>query len=528
MTPLLIAAMVSTSPVAPGNYDGAWEVKVYDHGNVESSVFDSEGELVAGPFAAKSFTVPEVAAWNDENPVWYVLRTVKDGAEEETVFGFAEKKLTDGGFYVNGRKTPLKFGPKALNGNAAKGGEIAREVAWKEGYYILPEGVEAPGFNESPSPLAMFHAFQNWSVKGTNFNQRFTVKNKNVFTDASKVVCRWHLLLDGEEEDDGEVDLYGLGPGEEATYDMMPEALGAAASGKTVSVRFIFENDEGHEIAADQIDLVSTRELDTLKAREGWIPDWLTPGFLKKKVGFSLETEGTAKKVRIFEAGGLKLGYSEDRIVEGRLTKKGMIFDEILVHSIVPALENGPAAGFGEKLFPLSPVENEDGALAFTSFGESRGVRYSARWKVFPDGAISVKAKLKALDASSKQRLGFTFSAPVSSFKTWEGETLEWFGLGPRATSPADRDGAFLGRWEMEISASPFLFTAEEVRGARLGGFTVRTLGSPFAIRAEQDSLSVFAEPDSSGEAAISFTVSINDKSLTAQTPSDGKEIPQL
>ncbi|MCR5414404.1 MAG: hypothetical protein K6F50_06725 [Kiritimatiellae bacterium] len=526
--PAVLCAAVLTNPAVPGLYGGPWEVSVSAGGKTESRLLDMEGNLVAGPFAAKKFTVPQVETWNAENPVWYVLETVEDGVKEETVFGFSERKLTDHGFFVNGRNVCLKFGPKELNGNAAiEGGPVSPEEAWKNGVYLLPGSVKTPDARCGDGD-AMFHAFRDWSVTGTNYNQRFVVRNRNSFIDATGVTCRWHLLLDGEEEDDGVVDLYGLGPGQETVHDMIPEAIEALSGGKSVSVRFTFEDEDGKTLAEDQIDLALARELDSLAGPKGWIPDWLAFGFMKPKVGFSLETAGAANKVRTFKANGLKFKYGDDATEEGALWKTGLIFDTMLVHSVLPCREVPADGGPFVLRKPLFPVVNREGALSFVSVGERNGVGYSAEWTVHPFGVVSVKARLKATAAPFGTRLGFVFQCPTSSFRTWAGEELEWFGLGRRATRPGDAEGAFLGRWETEIQSPPWSFSAEEVRGVRLGGFTVRTLGVPFAISADSGSLSVFVSPGEDGHAEISFTISINDKSLSARTPCDGADLPSL
>ena len=110
----------------PGREAAAWEVEVVTRGEVESRVLDSEGDLVAGPFAAKRFAVAGTKAWSAEKPVWYTLVTESDGERKETVFGFAEQVIRGGRLYVNGRPVRVKAGPKALNGNAGLAAQAHR------------------------------------------------------------------------------------------------------------------------------------------------------------------------------------------------------------------------------------------------------------------------------------------------------------------------------------------------------------------------------------------------------------------
>ena len=67
--------------------------------------------------------------------------------------------------------------------------------------------------------------------------------------------------------------------------------------------------------------------------------------------------------------------------------------------------------------------------------------------------------------------MGFVVSGEPSS--------VEWYGLGPWCTVPGAVEGAFSGRWKAEIRDG---MTFEEVRGVKIGDFTLRTLRAPLSI----------------------------------------------
>ena len=507
---------ISTRPVVEGRYDGPWQVAVSAAEEFEYEVRDSEGETVAGPFASREFPVPDPRLWSDETPACYTLVAKNESNRVEKVFGFAEMLVVDGKFRVNGRPVRVKLGPKSLNGNAVVSGECPVEDAWREGLYRLTAEDIARFSVEKPrsTPEAARHAFQDWSVKGTNYNQRFVVANRNAFVDANAVDCRWHLLVDGEEVDDGRVDLFGLGPGREASFDMPPEVIAARYRDGTVSVRFTFRKD-GETVATDQIDLVASRELNSFNRPEGWLSEYLVPGFLKPSVGCR------SGAVRVFTTRKTRFSYGEDGICTGRFEKRG-IFDTTLVTSITPCSEE-PAENPTTESRPLSSVESRGGALTFVSAGTCLGVECAARLTVYRSGEVTCRSRLRAPSVPRGTRLGLLLGFPPDEFG---GRDVTWFGLGPAATKRTEREGSFLGRWTHENLGGEF--TMEEVRGVCIGDLTVRTLGAPFGVLVDSSRLVVYGEPDENGVVELSFSLSADDDDLSARTPDETSDLPIL
>ncbi len=104
----------TAKPVQKDVYNGAWQVNVQVEGKVKNiSLYDWDDNLVAGPFATTTFTVPEVKPWSAESPTCYKL--VLEGENEivSAVFGFRVSEMRpnkDGKnrFYVNGQPVKLK------------------------------------------------------------------------------------------------------------------------------------------------------------------------------------------------------------------------------------------------------------------------------------------------------------------------------------------------------------------------------------------------------------------------------------
>ena len=530
------AAMIVTHPVVADVYDGAWMVSVAAEEGFEWSVLDWDGRLVAGPFAAKTFCVPEAVAWSAERPVCYRLAMDGgDGERRETVFGFAEKTILGDRFFVNGTPVRLKLGPKSLNGNAAGAFDCTPEAAWTNGVYRLAEShlAQVSVMKPCATPEATRHFFQDWSVKATNYCQRIVVANRNSFRDAADVTLRWTLLVDGEARDDGTIDLCGLKPGQESAFDMPPEVIAARTAPGTVSVRFAFLRG-GAKIAEDQVDLVASREVNTLGWRKGGWLDVVTFGLMTDKVGYS-ETKEDETTVRRFTTGKTVFTFKEDFNREVTYAKRGLWSDTLLVEDVFPARSRPDASGWIELDYPPQPVASRDGALAFSDLRETHGLTVAQRWTICPDGTVACRARLRvSVPSDRKERLGFGLSLPRrpvrSSFFLFDRPLgsdvdVEWFGLGPQSMAPGETEGAFLGRWK---TTADMALAAEGVRGIRVGDLTVRTLGAPFAVTLWGEggtALNLLGEPDENGVVDLSFTLSVDDKDLTARAPADDEPL---
>jgi len=520
-TALLVSATaaalsISTRPVLRDRYDGAWTVRVAGAAGPETdySVLDMDGNCVAGPFALNWFAVHSPRLWSDEKPERYRLVAVSGTNREEKVFGFRTMVVRDGLLVVNGRPVRVRFAPKALGGNAAPASAISEEDALAEGIYAIPGDIALQIAHERPraTDTATAHAFRNWSATATNYFGRVVVKNRNSFTDAEGVRLFWSLLVDGEETDDGEFDLRGLGPGRSTSFDMPPEVEEARFGGGTVSIRFKFVKD-GKTLAIDQTDVVESRGTDPLSdssggdvgfERSGDEMTFTSGGWLSGRAAFALDA-GTGLPSSYRRGGFMGFGGTD-------------------VVAVAAALEGEGAADCASAL-SVSPVVERNRSLSVTTVSRSGfhqqfrvdtsvSVASFAEWTAYPSGAVACSIRLSP---SKNARAGVAFTIRVGG-----DATAEWFGLGPDDNSPGDNEGVFLGRWRRDFSERPI--AAESVRGVGVGGFAVRTLGAPFAIRVQNigDGLAqvfVFAAASAAdGPSDLSFTMSANDGDLTARS----------
>lgn len=518
MTPAAEIA-VFTRPI-DGVYTGPWMVEVAVRGEADCRVFDEKGRLVAGPFAAKEFAVPDVRTWSAETPVCYRLRATIAGETRETVFAFAERVVKDGRLYVNGRPVRLKLAPKALNGNVVPATDCSREEALREGVYRLSRDQLDRLAVERPSAISgeTRHRFQDWSVVPTNYFSRIVVTNRNAFRDASDVTLRWTVLRDGCAEKSGEIDLLKLKPGCSTSFDMPPEVVAARFGEGTVGVRFAFVR-AGETIAEDQIDLVASRELKPFgMASEGWL-DAILPACFADRVAYGElpRPDGSVQRRFTTDDAVFAYGTSGDGTVS--YSKCGFFSDTELVRRVTPYREEPVAAAEDVVLdLPPSPVEEHGGALSFTDLDEVGPLRMAARWTVSPDGSVACQARLRAEGAAPHERLGVVLSLGSAVRR------IEWFGRGPWSHGRTGTEGAFLGRWTTDPGED---FSAEETRGIRLGDLTVRTLGAPFAFRLQGGTRLLLAgDPGADGTVELAFTLSVGDRELTARTSSGEVSVP--
>ncbi len=434
---------------------------------------------------------------------------------------------------------------------------------------VLSDRTPEPGYSE------VKHVYQNWSVKATNYFQRIVVRNKNFFTDASGVMLKWTLFVDGEEEDDGTFDLHSLAPQTEAVYDMPDEAIKALRFGGTVSVRFEFTRDS-KLIASDQIDLMDDRNYRAISSGGG-------------KVRYS-EKDGTFS----FKAGGVLATFSRATGALVSLKKTGWVWDTELLKSPMAldayrapsSNEAGAHAAWKQhsldKLVPgeavVGPVEEKDGALTFTTLVEWKGAepktakplifKVATRWTIYPNGTIACQSKIRPYGPKVElARVGYSFTLPEKN------PGVEWFGRGPWENYPDRKSGAFLGRWKLDARDFFFAYARNEdtgnregTRGVKLGDITLRTLGAPFAFEAgpyspstltscvhpcelpesEETFVAIFAATRGLGGAScgpgpmerdiirtdrdydLAFTISLGDDELTARAPQSEPRLPEL
>ena len=197
---------LTAKPAVPGRYAGVWEMTVETEGEVETSVYDWEGNLVTGPFSAKTFPVPDVKPWSAESPTCYKV-VLNNGSEwVSAVFGFRVSEIRDGRYFLNGQKIKLKganrhetdplyghFVPKArheqdvrmlkeANCNAVRNAHYPQDDYWYylcnvHGIYLCDEAnVESHGYGYGTESLS--HQ-KSWEKATVARNLAMVERNKN-------------------------------------------------------------------------------------------------------------------------------------------------------------------------------------------------------------------------------------------------------------------------------------------------------------------------------------------------------------
>lgn len=483
----------------------------------------------------------------------------------DVILGATIWDWVDQGLY---KKTPEGRTIIAFGGDF---GDKPNDGAFVMNGVVLSDRTPEPGYYE------VKHVYRNWTVTATNYFQRIVVKNKNFFIDSRGVDLKWTLLVDGEKEDGGWFDLYGLGPRQEAIYDMPMEAVRELRFGGTVSVRFEFVKD-GEVVADDQIDLLEDRNYRSLASRGG-------------KVAFESDDNEF-----VFKTGDMKVVFSRRTCMPVSIKKRGWVFDKELLKTPVALdayrVPSSNESWLGEEwaklgldaleATPLSDpvVENRDGALTFAALVEwtakeakvpdSAKIKFATalRWTIYPDGIAACRVQIRPLGPKKElARVGFTMELEDSSPK------VEWFGCGPWENYADRKSGAFLGRWEMDAEDFYFPYARNEncgnregTRGVRVGDLTVRTLGAPFAFEVNPYSSSELRAavhppelPESdktvfgiyaatrglggascgpgpmdrdiimtTGDFELAFAISLADSDLSARVPGVEEQLPEL
>lgn len=370
-----------------------------------------------------------------------------------------------------------------------------------------------------PAYYEVKHVYQNWTVKGTNYNTSIVVRNKNYFIDSHGVELRWQVLTDGRKGKRGTIDLHDLGPQQEAVYEIPAEAIKAMKDAEaSISLRFEFVKD-GAVVADDQIDLVDARETRAICEKPG-------------TVRFDQTTASTGAREYVFRAGGARFTFDaatgtlvslmRDSLAwKNELLREPMRLDVFRAPSSneVPkgdewarnGLRKCTAAAPEPGAKPPVVEELPDGALTFATTATWKGEKgeklngyggpeisveeiplptkpvtfaVATRWTIYPNGTASCTSRIRPLGPELElARVGYSFLLDTAD------PSVEWFGFGPWENYADRMSGAFLGLWRM--SAEDFFVpyarnqdsgNREGTRAVRVGNITLRTLGAPFAF----------------------------------------------
>ena len=500
----LCAVSVGTAPmVVDSFFRGAWEVYVGGaSADASFEVLDAGLKHIAGPFSVDTFQVTDVEPWSDEKPSVYILR-VTDGSESKDIpFGFFTRETAHRSLFVNGRRVRVKLGPGELGGNAAPDdGTLSREEALTKGIYLLSPGEleEIDMLKPLDSDGATRHLFQNWSITATDNLRRISVSNRNAFTGSDSLLIEWTLLRDGEKESHGRMDMLPVAPGCTSARDMPAEALRALFKEGSVAIRFDV-TDGRRTLASDQIEMMQTRDFSWIGGERG-----------KGRVSFS----GGGDSM-VFAAGKTHFSFSKESTMSTVLARKGFFGKTKAMEGVFPCIL-GVAPASPPAIYPVSSVDESDGVLSFSSCFSSAGrttdgafcaVSVSGDWTVYPNGRIGCVFLFDRKGDCGRCGMGFVVSGSPSK--------VEWYGAGPWCTAPGSTEGAFAARWTAGIRDG---MTFEDVRGIKIGAFTLRTLQSPFssAILHKEGKTVLLVFPGGD-DATLAVALSPSDDSLCALT----------
>ena len=437
-----------------------------------------------------------------------------------------------------------------------------------DGFFVM-NGTVLSDRTPKPAYEEVFHVYQNWSVRATNYFQRVVVRNKNFFASANDVKLKWEALVDGKVEDSGMFDLRSLGPQQEAVYDMPESAVNLVRFGGSVSLRFTFTK-FGRVIATEQIEMMEGRNFRAF-----------SPG--KGNVEYS-ETKDSL----VFKAGGMQIAFSKSTLLPCSVKKLGLLFDKELlkdpfrldvyrarISNEEKLAKDSRHLGF-DALVPVSAeystIEEKAGALAFTSLStweaNDTAFHIAARWTIYANGIVACRSKVRPVGPRrALQRIGYSFTLDDKN------PNVEWFGLGPWENYPDRKSGAFLGRWQLDAQDFYFPYgrgedcgNREGTRGVKIGDLTLRTLGEPFSFsvcpwtsreleaanhpqeleKSDKTVAGIYArvrglggascgpgplERDilrTDGDYELAFTIALGEKELAARVPDDDGAIPEL
>ncbi|MBO5647663.1 MAG: discoidin domain-containing protein [Kiritimatiellae bacterium] len=110
------------------------------------------------------------------------------------------------------------------------------------------------------------------------------------------------------------------------------------------------------------------------------------------------------------------------------------------------------------------------------------------KWTVFADGKLACQSEIRPRGRVVElARIGYRFTLD----KIGENASVEWSGAGPFENYPDRKSGAFLGNWAMPLADMVEGYGKPQDMGNResttvvaVPGFTVSTLGAPFAFSA--------------------------------------------
>lgn len=497
------AIAVSAQPATPGDFAGPWVVDTAIEGEATTSVYGSDGRLVAIS-DAKKFVIDRVAPWTTEAPTNY-LAVVSDGqAFYARPLPFRVTEVRDGRLFLNGAAIGLKAVDGATSAEAVRavrGNAVAAEKAsdadapwlYDRAGVLMLSGDE-PGVRrgrcaaapdsgaDGPVDLCTAHRFRDWRAMPTNEFRKVRLENRCAFVGSADVTCRWTALRDGAPFASGLFDISDLGPGAAKAVAFPPVARRIHRErGGLVSLRVRFcrgAAEDAPELGHDQFDLPFSPE--SLPAAEEAAVVSETPDARTHLISAPNGIFGGGWRITVAKADGAPTA----------IARTGWFWDTEILGA--PLRLNGTGA--------------------------------VARWRVRADGTVALRAVAGDQPPGGE---GGAVRFALAFAVRGDDEKVLWFGRGPGPTLPEAKEHASVG--EYAAAADELSGVREDVFGVRIGRLSVRTLGEPFAFRVASDGASdlvrveILAAP---GRELLDLTLSLDDASLLPRLPGEGERWP--
>ena len=338
------------------------------------------------------------------------------------------------------------------------------------------------GGDHSPSPKMQEVKFNYQSISVHFDEERFTVINRHLFTDAGDFAAYASLLADGAEVDRWPLEL-GVPPMEERTFPY-PAALKERMRELTQS----------HPTAELAVTVAFTLRTDTLWAPAGYEVAFGQRVFPHPAAPFACTAPLTVVR------GKWNLGVRGERFsAVFSATRPGLssyVFDGVEYLDAIPApnfwraptdndVGNGmpqryaqwklaslyptPFGGPEPFLFPKVEEREHSVLVSFRYFLPTRPVAsVTVEYEVFGDGTVLTQLHYDAVKGlGDMPEFGMLFKLPAQL------DRMHWYGLGPEETYADRQRGGRLGRWEKTVADNMARYLRPQESGNHCG---VRTM----------------------------------------------------
>ncbi len=293
-----------------------------------------------------------------------------------------------------------------------------------------------------------------------------TVANRRSFTDLADLEGSWEITADGEVAASGALPRLSTAPGAAETVRLdLPEIADPAAE-ILLAVRFRTRADAplvpaGHEVAREQFALRAPAP--AVAAPAGAAPTIRETGETIEVAGsgFVLRFDRELGTLGSFAAGGRELISSGPAPNFWRAPTDNDYGNGFPVRSGVWRLAGRPPA----RALETMTARAADGRVLVESVFRIRsvGARYALTHEVFPDGTVSVSARMSEVgeDLPEIPRFGVLLTLPGAL------DRVTWYGRGPFENYWDRRTAALVGRYQASVAGFAHPYVRPQETGTR-------------------------------------------------------------